>query len=447
MSKHKGNVVDPWTVLDKQGSDAVRWYFYTGSAPWLPSRFSEEAVSDAQRRFMGTLWNTYAFYILYANIDDFDPTKGTWDKANLPAMDAWLLSRLNTLVRDVDNHLDNFRITEGGRAMAAFVDEMSNWYVRRCRERFWAKGMEADKVSAYMTLYTTLNTLIRLAAPYVPFVTENIYQNLVRKVDASAPMSVHMTDYPVCDESMIDAELEKNMEELLTIVGLGRSARNTASMKNRQPLSRLFVQGEALPESYTALIADELNVKTVEYIADASSLVDYEFKPQMRTLGPRLGKLLPAVRTALQNVDGTAFMAELKANGAAVLHLDGQDVSLTQEDLLIATKQKAGLVSQQQGEMVVLLDTNLTEELITEGLVREVISKVQNMRKDADFEVTDHIALGYVGGEKLTAIIENNKAEIAAEVLADAVNPALDGYQAEWKIDGEVLTLSVKRMD
>ncbi len=446
MSKHKGNVVDPWTVLDKQGADAVRWYFYTGSAPWLPSRFSEEAVSDAQRRFMGTLWNTYAFYILYANIDGFDPTKVQWDKENLPAMDAWLLSRLNTLIRDVDGHLAAYRITEGGRALAAFVDEMSNWYVRRCRERFWAKGMEADKVSAYMTLYTALSTLIRLAAPYVPFVTENIYQNLVRRVDASAPLSVHMTDFPTCDVSMINTELEEHMQALLTVVGLGRSARNAAGMKNRQPLSRLFIQGEPLPERYTALIADELNVKAVEYIADASSLVDYEFKPQMRTLGPRLGKLLPAVREALKAVDGSAFMAQLKADGQAQLTAGGETVTLAPEDLLIATRQKAGLVSQQQGDTVVLLDTNLTDALIEEGLVREVISKVQNMRKDAGFEVTDHITLGYTGEGKLPALIERNRGTIAAEVLADGVQASLDGYEAAWKIDGEAITLSVKRM-
>ena len=446
MSKHKGNVIDPWTVLDKQGADAVRWYFYTGSAPWLPSRFSEEAVSDAQRRFMGTLWNSYAFYVLYANIDGFDPTKAQWDKENLPAMDAWLLSRLNTLIRDVDGHLAAYRITEGGRALAAFVDEMSNWYVRRCRERFWAKGMEADKVSAYMTLYTALTTLIRLAAPYVPFITESIYQNLVRRVDASAPLSVHMTDFPVCDVTMIDTQLEEHMQALLTVVGLGRSARNAAGMKNRQPLSRLFIQGEPLPERYTALIADELNVKAVEYIDDASTLVDYEFKPQMRTLGPRLGKLLPAVREALKQVDGSAFMAQLKQAGQVQLTVGSETVTLAPEDLLIATRQKAGLVSQQQGDTVVLLDTNLTDALIEEGLMREIISKVQNMRKDAGFEVTDHIALGYAGDGKLPALIERNGAAIAAEVLADSVQAGLEGYEAAWKIDGEDITLSVKRM-
>jgi len=446
MSKHKGNVVDPWTVLNKQGADAARWYFYVGSAPWLPSRFSEDAVSEAQRKFMGTLWNTYAFYILYANIDSFDPTKAQWDKAAMPVMDRWLLSRLNTLVRTMDEHMANYRVTEGSRALVDFVDELSNWYVRRGRERYWAKGMEQDKISAYMTLYTALETLCRLAAPFVPFITESIYQNLVRSVDKNAPLSVHLTDYPVCDASAIDPKLEAQMERLLTVVTLGRAARNAASLKNRQPLAKLYIQGEPMQEQFTTLAAEELNVKAVEYVADASSLVDYQFKPQMRTLGPRLGKLLPAVRNALQNVDGSAMMAQLKANGVAVLSVEGQTVELKEEDLLITTIQKAGLVNQQQGDTIVLLDTNLTDALILEGKLREVVSKVQNMRKDAGFEVTDHIRMGYEGEGQLTDLLAEHAGEIGGEVLADRVEAGLSGYEAQWNIDGEEITLSVEKL-
>jgi len=446
MSKHLGNVVDTWTILDKQGADAVRWYFYTGSALWLPSRFSAEAVSEAQRKFMGTLWNTYAFYILYANIDGFNPSEHTLEKEQLGVMDRWLLSRLMTLVKTVDEHLENYRITEGGRALAAFVDELSNWYVRRGRERYWAPGMEQDKVNAYMTLYTALETVMRLAAPYIPFMSESLYQNMVRKAFPSAPASVHLCDFPAYDASCVDHELEESMERVLEVVVLGRAARNAAALKVRQPLAKMYVLGEPLPEQYSVLVADELNVKAVEYAADEASLVDYEIKPQMRTLGPRLGKLLPAVRTALSQADGTAFVAELKERGAVTLTIEGQEIPLAEKDLLISTKQRSGLVSQSDHGLTVALDTSLTPELIAEGRVREVVSKVQNMRKDAGFVVTDHIRLGYEGGAAICELLQRHAGEIAPEVLADAVEPGLSGYSARWDIDGMDVTLSVERV-
>lgn len=448
MSKHKGNVVDPWSVIDRFGADAVRWYFFVGSAPWLPSRFYDEAVSDAQRRFMGTLWNTYAFYVLYANIDGFDPTQHTLVEGDLTAMDRWALSRLHTLVRDVDEHLMAYRITEAGRALAAFVDDLSNWYVRRCRERYWAPGMEGDKVAAYMTLYTCLTTVSKLAAPFVPFITEEIYQNLVRSVDATAPESVHLCDYPVADVRWIDAEMEQAMAQVLDIVTLGRAARNTAGRKNRQPLSRLYVQGDALPQAYVAIVEEELNVKELIFTSDASSLVDYEIKPQMRTLGPRLGKLLPAVRQALQDCDGSAFMAKMKQDGQVTLTVQGTSIDLVLEDVLVSTKQKEGLVSQQDHGVLVLLDTNLTPELIREGLVREVTSKLQNMRKDAGFEVVDRITVGYEGDGELCALIAQEQAAIASDVLADRVEAGLEegAYSASWNLDGRDLTLSVRKL-
>lgn len=448
MSKHKGNVVDPWTVIDRFGADAVRWYFFVGSAPWLPSRFYDEAVSDAQRRFMGTLWNTYAFYVLYANIDGFDPTQHTLVEADLTPMDRWALSRLHTLVAEVDDGLLNYRITESGRALAAYVDDLSNWYVRRCRERYWASGMEADKVAAYMTLYTCLTTLCRLAAPFVPFITEEMYQNLVRSVDASAPESVHLCDYPVSDARFIDPEMEANMARVLDIVTLGRAARNTAGRKNRQPLPRLYVQGQPLPEAYRVIVAEELNVKDVAFVEDASDLVDYEIKPQMRTLGPRLGKLLPVVRQMLADCDGSAFMAAMKAAGSVTLQAQDAQVTLAPEDVLTSTRQKAGLVSQQDHGVLVLLDTNLTPALIREGLVREVVSKLQNMRKDAGFEVVDHIAVGYAGDEMLCNLLSEEGAAIARDVLADHIQAGVEegAYTASWNLDGKALQLSVRKL-
>lgn len=448
MSKHKGNVVDPWTVIDRFGADAVRWYFFVGSAPWLPSRFYDEAVSDAQRRFMGTLWNTYAFYVLYANIDEFDPTQHALVEADLTPMDRWALSRLHTLVAEVDDHLMNYRITESGRALAAFVDDLSNWYVRRCRERYWASGMEADKVAAYMTLYTCLTTLCRLAAPFVPFITEEMYQNLVRSVDATAPESVHLCDYPLSEARFIDPEMEADMARVLDIVTLGRAARNTAGRKNRQPLPRLYVQGQPLPEEYCAIVAEELNVKDVAFVEDASDLVDYEIKPQMRTLGPRLGKLLPVVRQMLADCDGSAFMAAMKAAGSVTLQVQDTPITLAPEDVLTSTKQKAGLVSQQDHGVLVLLDTNLTPELIQEGLVREVVSKLQNMRKDAGFEVVDHIAVGYEGDEALCALLADEGTAIAGDVLADHIQAGVeqDAYTAAWDLDGKALKLSVRKL-
>jgi len=446
MSKHLGNVVDPWSVLDAQGADAVRWYFYTGSALWLPSRFSGEAVSEAQRKFMGTLWNTYAFYVLYANIDGFNPKEHTLKPETLSVMDKWLFSRLNTLVATMDDHLENYRITEGGRALAAFVDDLSNWYVRRGRERYWADGMEQDKINAYLTLYTALETLTRLSAPYIPFMADEIYQNIVRRADETAPESVHLCDFPTYDASFVDASLEESMDKVLTYVTLGRAARNTASIKVRQPLSRLYILGEELAAEYNTLVADELNVEAVEYAHDEANLVDYEIKPQMRTLGPRLGKMLPVVRKALAECDGTDCVAQLKAHGVYRLEAEGQAFELAEADLLISPRQRTGLVSQSDRGVTVALDTALTPELILKGQVREVISKVQNMRKDAGFVVTDHIRLGYAGDEAFCRLMAEHAQEIGADVLADKVEEGLSGFEAEWTIDTMNARLSVERV-
>ena len=447
MSKHKGNVVDPWSVLDVQGADAVRWYFYSASAPWLPSRFAAENVSESQRKFMGTFWNTYAFYVLYANIDEFDPTKYELKYDTLNMMDKWILSRLHTLIKGVDEHLANYRIFEASRDMQDFVDDLSNWYVRRSRERFWQSDMPQDKINAYKTLHTVLVTLAKLSAPFIPFMAEQVYQNLVKSVDKEAPMSVHLCDFPVCDESMINAELEKYMNEVLNIVVLGRSCRNESNIKNRQPIGNLYVGAtEVLPQDFIEIVAEELNVKNVEFTTEAADFISYTFKPQMRTLGPKYGKMLNAIRTALTELDGSAAMAELNANEVLKLTIDGQEIELTRDDLLISTAQKEGYVAATDNGYTVVIDTNLTEELLEEGFVREIISKIQTMRKEADFEVQDHILVSYKGSEKATAIVSKNADYIASEVLANSVSAdAVEGFTKDWKINGEDLTLTVKR--
>ncbi|SCI79560.1 Isoleucine--tRNA ligase [uncultured Clostridium sp.] len=446
MSKHKGNVVDPWTVLDKQGADAVRWYFFTNSAPWLPSRFYEEAVSEAQRRFMGTLWNTYAFFALYAGIDQFDPTGLKLADCKLNVMDRWILSRLSSLITAVDKGLEEYHITETARMLEGFVDDLSNWYVRRCRERFWGKGMTEDKQAAFMTLYTVLVEFSKLAAPYVPFMAESMYQNLVRSFDESAPESVHLCDFPkaVCP---VDEHLEQQMQEVMDLVALGRSARNTAALKNRQPLSAMYVMApQQLDAEYAALMADELNVKKVAFVSDAREFTTYTFKPQLRTVGPKYGKLVGAIGKALQQVDGNAAMEELNAGKALELEVNGQHVSLAKEDLLIDTANKPGYVAQAQGEFTVALDTNLTEDLIEEGLVREMISKAQTQRREAGFEVTDHIALDIAGDEKIDAVLAKFGGQLAADVLCDALQQGKSqgGVTREWNINGIPVKMTAK---
>ena len=447
MSKHKGNVVDPWSVLDVQGADAVRWYFYSASAPWLPSRFAGENVSESQRKFMGTFWNTYAFYVLYANIDNFDPTKYELKYDTLNMMDKWILSRLHTLVKNVDEHLENYRIFEASREMQDFIDDVSNWYVRRSRERFWQSDMPQDKINAYKTLHTVLVTLAEISAPFIPFMAEQIYQNLVKSVDGTAPLSVHLCDFPTFDESMIDKNLEKHMNEVLDIVVLGRSCRNESNIKNRQPIGTMYVGAtEVLPKEFISIVAEELNVKHVEFTTEAAEFISYNFKPQMRTLGPKYGKMLNAIRTALMELDGTAAMAELNANGILKLTIEGQDIELTKDDLLISTTQKEGYVAATDNGYTVVIDTNLTEELLEEGFVREIISKIQTMRKEADFEVQDHIEVAYTGNEKVGTIMAKNANYIASEVLANSVTSgSVDGYTKDWKINGEEVTFSVKK--
>jgi len=445
MSKHKGNVVDPWTVLDKQGADAVRWYFYVGSAPWLPSRFYEEAVSEGQRKFMGTLWNTYAFYVLYANIDKFNPTEYKLDYDKLSSMDKWILSRLHSLIRQVDKNLENYRITESARAIQDFTDELSNWYVRRSRERFWQKEMTQDKINAYMTLYTVLVELTKLIAPFVPFMAEEIYQNLVISVDKSAPESVHLCNYPEFIEKYVDEELEKNMDLVLKIVVQGRACRNTANIKNRQPIGKMYVKADfELPQAFRELVEDELNVKEVIFTDDAKHFTVYKFKPQLRTLGPKYGKLVPQIAKALNEVDGHAVMDSLKNGQTISLDVDGNKVELAESDVLVEVAQKEGFVTVSERDITVVLDTNLTPELIEEGFVREIISKIQTMRKEADFEVQDHIKLYHTGNEKIGGIIGKNKDIISEEVLADEIGEGIaDGYTKEWNINGEKVTLTV----
>jgi isoleucyl-tRNA synthetase len=448
MSKSKGNAVDPFDALKEYGADAIRWYFYVNSAPWLPNRFHGKAVTEGQRKFMGTLWNTYAFFVLYADIDGFDATKYTLEYDKLSVMDKWLLSKLNSTVKAVDENLDNYRIPETAKALQQFVDDMSNWYVRRCRDRFWAKGMEQDKINAYMTLYTALVTISKAAAPMIPFMTESIYQNLVCGLDKNAPESIHLCDFPVVEESYIDAELETKMDELLNIVVLGRACRNTANIKNRQPVAKMYVKAEGeLSDFYKEIIADELNVKEVIFTDDVEDFTDYSFKPQLRTLGRRFGSKINALKEVLAGLDGSAAMAQLNVDGQLTVTLDGVEEVLTAEDLLIETAQMEGYVSESDRGITVVLDTNLTKELIEEGFVREIISKVQTMRKDANFEVTDHIRLYQDANEKIRNILMNNAEQIKKETLTDAIFLGeMKGHTADWRINGEQVTLGVTKV-
>ena len=447
LSKSKGNAIDPFEALAQYGADAIRWYFYINSAPWLPNRFYGKAVMEGQRKFMGTLWNTYAFFVLYANIDAFDASQHALEYDKLSVMDKWLLSKLNTLVKDVDYDLDNYRIPEAARALQEFVDEMSNWYVRRGRERFWAKGMEQDKINAYMTLYTALVTVAKAAAPMVPFMTEQIYRNLVVSVDAGAPESVHLCDFPTADESLIDKELEANMEAVLETVVLGRAARNTANIKNRQPIGRMYIKADqALSDFYRDIIAEELNVKDVIYSEDVRDFTSYTFKPQLKTLGRRFGKRINALKELLAGLDGNRAMDEINEKGTLTVTLDGQEEVLGQDDLLIDAAQVEGFVSESYGAVTVVLDTNLTEELLEEGYVYEVISKVQTMRKEADFEVMDHILVSIEGNARIAEIVGKNETGIAAKVLADAiVYDRAASYKKEWDINGENVVIGVEK--
>ena len=448
MSKSKGNAVDPFDALETYGADAIRWYFYVNSAPWLPNRLHGKAVMEGQRKFMGTLWNTYAFFVLYANIDEFDPTKYSLDYEKLPVMDKWLLSKLNTLVKTVDTCLENYQIPESARALQEFVDDMSNWYVRRSRERFWAKGMEQDKINAYMTLYTALVTVSKIAAPLIPFMTEQIYQNLVCAVDKTAPESIHLCDYPVAEESFIDKQLEVDMDEVLKIVVMGRAARNTANIKNRQPIGQMFVKApHSLPVFYQEIIEEELNVKKVVFTDDVRDFTSYSFKPQLKTVGPKYGKQLGSIKNALSEINGNEAMDTLNETGALTFTFDGTEVVLTKEDLLIDTAQTEGYVSEGDNTITVVLDTNLTPELLAEGFVRELISKIQTMRKEAGFEVMDHILVYSKDNEAIEGILKDNEEEVKSEVLADSIQfGTAAGYVKEWNINGENVTLGVEKI-
>ena len=447
MSKHKGNVIDPFDVLDKQGADAVRWYFFTGSAPWLPSRFYEDAVNEGQRKFMGTFWNTYAFYILYADLDGFNPREYALEYEKLPVMDKWVISKLHTLIQFVDNSLEDYRITEPARAIQEFADELSNWYVRRCRERFWASDMNQDKINAYMTLNYVLETLTKLAAPFVPFMTEAIYQNLIRAVNPDAPESVHLCEFPLVNPTWILPDLEKHMDLVLSVVVLGRAGRNNANIKNRQPLSKMFVKSDIrLPDEFSELVLDELNVKSIEFTDSAKEFMTYKFKPQLKTVGPKYGKIVGQIGQMLQTLDGNAVMDDFAAGKNLEMQVGEIAVTLLQEDLLIEETQKPGYIAETQGELVVVLDTNLTPTLIEEGFVREIISKVQSMRKEAGFEVLDRITLFHTGNTKLAEIISNNSSLIAEEVLAvSIVEGTGTGFNKEWNVNGENITLGVLR--
>ena len=446
MSKSKGNAVDPFEALETYGADAIRWYFYTASAPWIPKRFSGKLVMEGQRKLMGTLWNTYAFFVLYANIDEFDATKYELCYDNLPVMDKWLLSKLNSAVKGVDENLSNYKIPEAARFLQDFVDEMSNWYVRRSRERFWAKGMEQDKINAYMTLYTALVTISKAAAPMIPFMTEDIYLNLVKSIDENAPESIHLCDYPTVNEAWIDSELEADMEHVLSAVVMGRACRNASNIKNRQPIGKMLIKADfELNDFFTDIIAEELNVKAVEYTDDVSNLVSYSFKPQLKTVGPKYGKVLGKIKEALANVNGIEAMATLKSEGALKFNFDGVDVELAEEDLLIDAAQVEGYVSESNNNMTVVLETTLTPELIEEGFVREIISKIQTMRKEAGFEVMDKIVVYADQNEKIKQIFSDNSDEIKSEVLAnEIVFDKIDGYKKEWNINGEQVVLGVK---
>ena len=447
MSKSKGNAVDPFEALEEHGADAIRWYFYTNSAPWLPNRFHDKAVTEGQRKFMGTLWNTYAFYVLYAEIDQFDPTKHALEYDKLSVMDKWLLSKMNTMVKTVDEDLGAYKIPEAARALQDFVDDMSNWYVRRCRDRFWAKGMEQDKINAYMTLYTALVTVCKAAAPMIPFMTEEIYQNIVRSVDKDAPESIHLCDFPVYQADQVDETLEADMDMVLKIVVLGRACRNSAAIKNRQPIGKMYVKADRdLPDYDQEIILDELNVKEIEFTDDVSSFTTYNFKPQLKTVGPKYGKLVGGIRNYLANVDGNAAKADLDAKGVLEFSVDGTPVELAEEDLLIEMVKQEGYVTEADNGVTVVLDTNLTPELLEEGFVREVVSKVQSMRKEAGFEVTDHITLSYKGSDKAHDTIAKNEAEIAGDVLADEVKAGeVSGFTKEWNINGEKVELGVEK--
>ena len=447
MSKSKGNAVDPMDALNKYGADAIRWYFYSNSAPWLPNRFHEDAVVECQRKFMGTLWNTYAFYVLYANIDNFNPLEHELDYEKLSLMDKWLLSKLNSTVKAVDSNLANYKIPETTRVLEEFVDDLSNWYVRRGRERYWAKGMEQDKVNAYMTLYTALVTIAETAAPMIPFMAEDIYQNLVRNIDKDAPLSVHLCEFPTVDEQMIDPELETAMDEILKIVVLGRAARNTANIKNRQPIGTMYVKADKkLEGEEKAIIEDELNIKNVVFSDDVSAYTTYSFKPQLRTVGPKYGKHLGGIKAYLSSVDGNAAMAELKANGALKFTVDDMEIALAEEDLLIDMAQMDGFVSESDGGVTVVIDTKLSEELLEEGFVREIVSKIQTMRKEAGFEVMDKITVYAEGNDKVQSVIAANADSIKVDVMAtDMVTGSVDGYSKEWNINGEKVTLGVKK--
>ncbi len=447
MSKSKGNAVDPFEALNTHGADAIRWYFYINSAPWLPNRFHDKAVTEGQRKFMGTLWNTYAFYVLYANIDEFNPLNYTLEYDKLPVMDKWLLSKLYSVIGEVDNNLENYRIPEAARALQDFVDEMSNWYVRRSRERFWAKGMEQDKINAYMTLYTALVEISKAAAPMIPFMTEDIYQNLVRNIDKNAPESIHLCDFPTVKEEWIDKELEDNMERVLDIVVMGRACRNESNIKNRQPIGQMYVKaGFDLPDFYKDIIADELNVKNVEFTDDVRNFTTYVFKPQLKTVGPKYGKQQGAIRSYLAGLDGNAAMDELEAQGALKFIAGDVEVELTKEDLLIEMTQMEGYVSQNDHGITVVMDTNLTPELLEEGFVREIISKIQTMRKEAGFEVMDKINIYVDKNDKVIEILQRNKEEITSEVLAnEVIFGKINGYCKEWNINGENVELGVEK--
>ena len=447
MSKSKGNAVDPFEALETYGADAIRWYFYINSAPWLPNRFHGKAVQEGQRKFMSTLWNTYAFFVLYANIDEFDATKYKLEYDKLSVMDKWLLSKLNTVIQTVDDNLANYRIPEAARALQEFVDDMSNWYVRRSRERFWAKGMEQDKINAYMTLYTALVTISKVAAPMIPFMTEDIYQNLVRSIDKDAPESVHLCDFPTANKEWIDKELEDNMEHLLDIVVMGRACRNTANIKNRQPIAKMYVKADyKLSEFYVTIIEDELNVKSVEFTDNIENFISYTFKPQLKTVGPKYGKLLGGIRQALSTLDGNKAMAELRSSGELKLDINGNEVVLSEGDLLIDTAQMEGFVTESDNNLAVVLDTNLTPELIEEGFVREIISKIQTMRKEAGFEVMDKINVYVKDNKVIEDIMKAHAEEIQSEVLAEEILPdTTQGYEKEWNINSQKVTLAVEK--
>ena len=450
MSKSKGNAVDPMDALQEFGADAVRWYFYINSAPWLPSRWNPKAVREFSGKFLGTLWNTYAFYILYANIDEFDPTAHELEYDKLPVMDRWLLSRLTTLTKAVQTNLDSYQIPETARALQGFIDDLSNWYVRRCRARFWAKGMEQDKVNAYMTLYTALDTLCKLAAPMVPFITEAVYQNMVRSVAKAAPESIHLCDFPKVHEEWVDTELEQNMDEVLKAVALGRACRNAASIKNRQPVANMYVKvAKPLDEFFTAIIRDELNVKNVEFTDEVKNFVSYSFKPQLRTLGPRFGKRIGELRNLLTELNGVMAMEELRETGELRLTMKAGDVVvLNTEELLIEQEQTEGYETQLSGETAVVMDTTLTPELIEEGFVRELISKIQTMRKEAGFEVMDHIEVSVSGNDRISEVMKKNEEQIRSEVLAEAaVYGESTGYSKEWNVNGEKVMIGVKKID